>query len=140
MEKLLHDSFANYVVQTSLDFADEDQRAEVGCVCVLSRCSIISYPLTSWLNAFVLYCLPFEQHPMVSVFTARFSVIPNPTVATNHNLFSNHTLNTTMILIIVLKKGNLRISKLMPFFVCLFVSLCIFVTLLNIAAFCFVSI
>lgn len=29
MEKLLHDSFANYVVQTSLDFADEDQRAEV---------------------------------------------------------------------------------------------------------------
>lgn len=29
MEKLLHDSFANYVVQTSLDFAEEDQRAEV---------------------------------------------------------------------------------------------------------------
>lgn len=29
MEKLLHDSYANYVVQTSLDFADEDQRAEV---------------------------------------------------------------------------------------------------------------
>jgi hypothetical protein len=29
MEKLLHDSFANYVVQTSLDFSDEDQRAEV---------------------------------------------------------------------------------------------------------------
>lgn len=29
MEKLLHDSFANYVIQTSLDFADEDQRAEV---------------------------------------------------------------------------------------------------------------
>ncbi|KAL7313825.1 hypothetical protein PS15m_007515 [Mucor circinelloides] len=33
MEKLLHDSFANYVVQTSLDFADEDQRAElVECI------------------------------------------------------------------------------------------------------------
>ncbi|GAA5800157.1 hypothetical protein HPULCUR_005582 [Helicostylum pulchrum] len=33
MEKLLHDSFANYVVQTSLDFSDEDQRAElVECI------------------------------------------------------------------------------------------------------------
>lgn len=33
MEKLLHDSFANYVVQTSLDFADEDQRIElVECI------------------------------------------------------------------------------------------------------------
>ncbi|KAI8978457.1 armadillo-type protein [Pilobolus umbonatus] len=33
MEKLLHDSFANYVVQTSLDCADEDQRAElVECI------------------------------------------------------------------------------------------------------------
>ncbi|CEP08497.1 hypothetical protein [Parasitella parasitica] len=33
MEKLLHDSFANYVVQTSLDFADQDQRAElVECI------------------------------------------------------------------------------------------------------------
>ncbi|KAG2206110.1 hypothetical protein INT47_003759 [Mucor saturninus] len=33
MEKLLHNSFANYVVQTSLDFAEEDQRAElVECI------------------------------------------------------------------------------------------------------------
>ncbi|KAG0179133.1 hypothetical protein DFQ28_011143 [Apophysomyces sp. BC1034] len=29
MEKLLHDSFANYVVQTSLDYADSDQRVQV---------------------------------------------------------------------------------------------------------------
>jgi hypothetical protein len=29
MQKLLHDSFANYVVQTSLDFADQDQREQV---------------------------------------------------------------------------------------------------------------
>lgn len=29
LEKLLRDSFANYVVQTSLDYADPDQRAKV---------------------------------------------------------------------------------------------------------------
>jgi hypothetical protein len=29
MEKLLSDSFANYVVQTSLDYAQDDQRADV---------------------------------------------------------------------------------------------------------------
>lgn len=29
MEMLLRDSFANYVVQTSLDYAEPDQRAEV---------------------------------------------------------------------------------------------------------------
>ncbi|KAI8885768.1 ARM repeat-containing protein [Backusella circina FSU 941] len=33
MEKLLSDSFANYVVQTSLDYAEEDQRADlVECI------------------------------------------------------------------------------------------------------------
>ncbi|OBZ85802.1 Pumilio domain-containing protein C6G9.14 [Choanephora cucurbitarum] len=32
-QRLLHDSFANYVIQTSLDFADPDQRAElVECI------------------------------------------------------------------------------------------------------------
>jgi hypothetical protein len=29
MEKLLRDSYANYVIQTSLDCAEVDQRAEV---------------------------------------------------------------------------------------------------------------
>jgi hypothetical protein len=29
LEKLLRDSFANYVVQTSLDYADPDQRVKV---------------------------------------------------------------------------------------------------------------
>jgi hypothetical protein len=29
MEKLLRDSFANYVIQTCLDYAEPDQRAKV---------------------------------------------------------------------------------------------------------------
>ncbi|GAA5814223.1 hypothetical protein MFLAVUS_007717 [Mucor flavus] len=40
MEKLLHDSFANYVAQTSLDFSDEDQCAEL-VECVRSLLSTI---------------------------------------------------------------------------------------------------
>jgi hypothetical protein len=48
MEKLLHDSFANYVVQTSLDFADEDQRAEAS-----SFFSSINY-LNTHLNINIL--------------------------------------------------------------------------------------
>jgi hypothetical protein len=31
LEKLLRDSFANYVVQTSLDYADPEQRIKVSC-------------------------------------------------------------------------------------------------------------
>lgn len=52
MEMLLQDSFANYVIQTSLDYADDDQREQVKNA--ISQCILIHCHCSS-LNAFVLF-------------------------------------------------------------------------------------
>lgn len=57
LEKLLKDSYANYVVQTALDFADDIQHQKV---CIRSLKVVIkTYRLTfnciSWETVFVLY-------------------------------------------------------------------------------------
>ncbi len=100
MEKLLHDSFANYVVQTSLDFADEDQRIEVNIYSFfLYRILIVLNDSLS--NVFVLYYLLFVQRLMVSVFIARYSVIQSPMFVIKHNSLNNVnvTVNITTLVI-----------------------------------------
>lgn len=93
MEKLLHDSFANYVVQTSLDFADEDQRIEVS---LCEKRAMNGYSQTNWfhhslLSVFAL-CYPlYVQHLTVNVFTARSFETQSPTSAIKHN--SHNSVN-----------------------------------------------
>lgn len=72
MEKLLHDSFANYVIQTSLDFADEDQRIQVKYTLYFFKKSNSHFLYYSLLNVLNLYYLLFVQHLMVNVFIVKY--------------------------------------------------------------------
>lgn len=69
LEKMLKDSYANYVVQTALDFAEDSQHQKVRQFsnhmhCIYSQMSI------SWVNAFAHYYQEFEIPPIVSAFKA----------------------------------------------------------------------
>lgn len=100
IEKLLRDSFANYVIQTCLEYADQDQRFEVG---TLSSSRL--YLLTDYINFSVSlsklsdhYYRLLEARPVESEFTARFSESNNLT-ARNSKSRSNSTTKCSILLV-----------------------------------------